>query len=104
MEIPKYIELFRKDLALKGYAESTIENYTSQIGIFLNHFNGIFTEPAKINEQSIKDWLLLAAKINSRKHRLSALKLFYKLTVKQPMKLKYIEYPRSEKHLPTVLS
>lgn len=104
MEIPKYIELFRKDLALKEYAESTIENYTSQIGIFLNHFDGIFTEPTKINEQSIKDWLLLATKVNSRKHRLSALKLFYKHTIKQPMKLKYIEYPRSEKRLPIVLS
>lgn len=104
MEIPKYIELFRKDLALKEYAKSTIENYTSQICIFLNHFDGVFTEPAKINEESIKDWLLLATKVNSRKHRLSALKLFYKHTIHQPMKLKYIEYPRSEKHLPIVLS
>ena len=26
MEIPKYIELYRKDLILKNYAESSIEN------------------------------------------------------------------------------
>ena len=77
MEIPKYVDLFRKDLELKNYAVSSIENYSSQISIFLNYFNVIFTEPAKINEQSIKDWLLNFNSINSRKHNLSALKLFY---------------------------
>lgn len=51
MEIPKYVYLFRKDLSLKNYAISSIENYSSQIAIFLNYFDGIFTEPAKINEQ-----------------------------------------------------
>lgn len=35
---------------------------------------------------------------------MSALKLFYSLTGRQPLKFKYIEYPRSEKKLPIVLS
>jgi len=39
MEIPKYIELYRKDLTLKNYARVTIDNYVSQVGIFLNHHN-----------------------------------------------------------------
>ena len=34
----------------------------------------------------------------------NSLKLFYKFTIKQPLKLKNIEYPRSEKKLPIVLS
>lgn len=104
MQIPKYVELFRKDLMLKNYSDNTIENYVSQVNCFLRRFDGEYTEPAKINEQSIKDWLLEASSINGRKHRISALKLFYSLTVKQPMKFKYIEYPRSEKKLPIVLS
>lgn len=104
MQIPKHIELFRKDLMLKNYASSSIDNYVSQVKCFLEHFDGKFTEPAKINESAIKDWLLMANSINGRKHRLSALKLFYSLTIKQPMKFKYIEYPRSEKKLPIVLS
>lgn len=29
MEIPKYVDLFRKDLELKNYAVSSIENYSS---------------------------------------------------------------------------
>ena len=104
MQIPKYIELYRKDLILKNYAQCSIENYISQIKCFLEYFNDKFTEPSKINESSIKYWLLLSNSINGRRHRLSALKLFYSLTIKQPMKFKYIEYPRQEKKLPIVLS
>lgn len=104
MNIGKYIELYSKDLKLKAYAESTIQNYCCQVELFLKHFENVANKPSEINERQIKDWLLLANSVNSRKHRLSALKLFYSLTGKQPMKLKYIEYPRSEKKLPIVLS
>lgn len=104
MEIPKYIELYRKDLLLKNYSKNSIENYVSQVYCFLNYFNGKYTEPVKINENSIKEWLLQANTINTRKHRISAVKLFYIHTIKQPLKFKHIEYPRSEKKLPIVLS
>lgn len=104
MEIPKNIEMYRKDLLLKNYAPNSIENYVCQVKTFLHFYDGKFTEPSKINEAAIKDWLLMTNSINGRKHRISALKLFYSLTIKQPMKFKYIEYPRSEKKLPIVLS
>jgi len=67
MEIPKYVNLYRKDLVLKNYSKNSIENYTSQVFNFLNYFDNKFTEPAKINENSIKDYLLLAKSINGRK-------------------------------------
>lgn len=41
MNIPKYIELYRRELLIKNYAENTIENYCSQIGSFLHHFSNI---------------------------------------------------------------
>ena len=104
MEIPKYIEMYRKDLLLKNYALSSIDNYVSQVKLLLHDHNRLFTEPAKVNEKTIKEWLLKAKSINSRKHKLSALKLFYHLTIKQPMKFKYIEYPKADKKLPIVLS
>lgn len=103
MEIPKRIEMFRKDLELKNYSLNTIENYVSQVSLFLRSFYGKYTEPSKIPERDIKEWLLQANSINGRKHRLSALKLFYKFTVRQPMKFRYIEYPRSERKLPQPL-
>ena len=58
MNIPKYIEQYRKDLKLKNYAENTISNYISQLNCFLNTFDGKFSEPQKINTECIKDWLL----------------------------------------------
>jgi site-specific recombinase XerD len=103
MNIPKYTEAFRKDLELKNYSKNTIENYVSQVFIFLKQMSSKFTEPAKVNETSIKNWLMESKSINGRKHRLSALKLFYKMTVNQPMKFRHIEYPRSEKKLPRVI-
>lgn len=104
MNIGKYTELYSEDLRLKNYSQNTIENYVSQVKCFLEYFNNTATKPSEISETKIKEWLLQANSINGRKHRISAVKLFYKLTGKQPLKFKHIEYPRSEKKLPIVLS
>lgn len=104
MNIGKYIQLYSEDLKLKNYAKSSIENYCSQLSIFLKDFEKIATKPTEISERQIKEWLLKTNTINSRKHKISAIKIFYHLTVKQPLKFKNIEYPRSEKKLPIVLS
>lgn len=103
MNIGKYTELYSEDLRLKNYAENTITNYVSQVKLFLEYFNNVATKPSEISEKQIKDWLLLAKSINGRKHRISAVKLFYKYTGKQPLKFKHIEYPRSEKKLPQII-
>lgn len=103
MEIPKYLDLYRKELVLKNYSENTIKNYSSQVDLFLRGHNNLFTEPSKINESSIKTWLLQFKTRNSMCHSISALKLFYKSVIKQPMKFRYIEYPRSEKKLPRII-
>ena len=103
MNIGKYLVMYSEDLKLKNYSSSTIENYKSQVGLFLKYFDSIVTKPSEISERQIKDWLLLANSINGRKHRISAVKLFYKYTGKQPLKFKHIEYPKSEKKLPRVI-
>lgn len=103
MNIPKFTSLYRKDLEFKNYSKNTVKNYENQVYLFLKHFDGVFTEPSKINQKSIKDWIMEANTINTRKHRLSALKLFYKFTIKQPLKFKNVEYPKSEKKLPRVI-
>jgi len=103
MNIPKYVQMYRNDLRLKNYSENTIKNYSCQVEVFLKNFNSQFTEPSKINEQSIKQWLLQFKTRNSMCHAISALKLFYSKTIKQPLKFKYIDYPRSEKKLPKII-
>ena len=103
MNIGKYIELYSEDLKLKNYSKNTIKNYTNQVKCFLEYFNNIATKPSEISEKQIKEWLLLAKSVNGRKHRISAVKLFYKFTGKQPLKFRHIEYPKSEKKLPQVI-
>lgn len=103
MNIPKYVEMYRKDLKLKNYSDNTIKNYVVQADIFLRNQERCFTEPSKINESSIKNWLLQFKTRNSMCHSISALKLFYKLTIKQPLKFRHIEYPKSENKLPQII-
>jgi site-specific recombinase XerD len=103
MNIPKYIDLYGKELLLKNYARNTIKNYVFQVEIFLKSQDQQFTEPSKINEAAIKKYLLQFKTRNSMCHSISALKLFYKMVIRQPLKFKYIEYPRSEKKLPKII-
>lgn len=104
MNIPKYVDLYRKDLEFKNYSKNSVDNYVCQVKMFLNHFDYEFTEPSKINEHKIKEWIKLGKSTNGIKHRISALKLFYIHTIRQPLKFKYIQQPRPEKKLPIVLS
>lgn len=103
MNIEKYNKLFTKDLEFKNYSKITINNYSSQIKMFLNYFSDVANKPSEISTSKIKEWIMLSDAINSRKHRLSALKLFYVLTIKQPLKFDKVEYPKSEKKLPQVI-
>ena len=104
MNIGKYIEMYSEDLKFKNYSQNTIDNYCSQVKCFLEYFSNCATKPSEISEKQIKHWLMQAQSINSRKHRISAVKLFYKYTGKQPLKFRTIEYPRSDKKLPIILS
>jgi len=103
MNIGKYVQMYSEDLRLKNYGDLTIKNYTSQVKLFLEYFDKKATKPSEINEKQIKAWLMLAQSLNGRKQRISAVKLFYSLTGKQPLKFRHIEYPRAEKHLPQVI-
>ena len=103
MNIGKYVKMYSDDLRFKHYAENTISNYSTQVKLFLEYFDQVATKPSEINEKQIKAWLMLAKSLNGRKQRISAIKLFYSLTGKQPLKFRHIEYPRAEKHLPQVI-
>lgn len=103
MNIGKYVQMYSDDLRFANYAENTVRNYAAQVDLFLKYFNSSVTKPSEITEKRIKAWLMLSKTTNSMKHRISAVKLFYELTGKQPLKFKYIKYPRSEKHLPQII-
>lgn len=96
-----YIEAYRKALMLKNMAQSTIDCYISVVQKFLSAFN---ISPQNINEQQIIDYILKYDKANTKAQQIGALKHFYSLIIKQPLKFRYIPYPRKEYHEPEILS
>ena len=103
MDIGKWTEKYSVDCRLKYNSQSTQNNYISQVKSFLFMFENE-EQPKSIPNDKIKEWLLEAKTINTRKHRLCAIKSFYELTSGMPNKIGKIPYPRSEKKLPIVLS
>lgn len=103
MDCRKWIDRASTDLKLKYDCDSTVNNYLSQIKKFLYTFTSQYREPKEIPTDIIKTYILQTQTRNTRKHRLSALKAFYRLSVNMPVKLDKIEYPRSERKLPQVI-
>jgi hypothetical protein len=89
MNSSTFIQKYEQVLKVKQYAPTTVKNYVCQVEIFLNHFKSK-DSPKHISSDEVEKYLLRAKCINSQRHAHSALKLFYKLTVHQPLKFKYI--------------
>lgn len=104
MDCRKWLDKYSTDCKMKYNSEATVSNYISCVSLFINHFTKDYREPKEIPTQEIKEWLLSAKTINTRKHRICAVKSFYQLTVGMPSKIDKIPYPKKEKKLPIVLS
>jgi site-specific recombinase XerD len=104
MNTKKWIEKYSIDCRLKYNSINTQENYISQVKSFLYYFTNDFREPKEIPTGRIKLWLLDVKSPNTRNHRLCAVKSFYQLTVKMPMKIDKIPFTKKDKQLPIVLS
>lgn len=81
----------------------TQENYQCSVGTFLKYFKDEI-DPQHITNDKIKDWLLTFDTINTRNHKLCAIKSFYEITVGMPLKLEKIPFSKKDKKLPIVLS
>ena len=103
MDIRKWYDRYSTDCKLKYPSERTQENYLCSVGTFLKYFEKE-VEPKSISTQSIKEWLLTFATINTRNHKLCAVKSFYEITVGMPIKLDKIPFSKKNKQLPIVLS
>lgn len=103
MEFRKWYYKYSTDCKLKYPSERTQENYLCSVGTFLKYFSSE-TEPKAISTQKIKEWLLTFPTINTRNHKLCAIKSFYSITVGMPIKLEKIPFSKKDKKLPIVLS
>jgi integrase/recombinase XerD len=103
MNIRNWLDKFSTDCRLKYNSQATVGNYVSHVKLFLEYFSK-YREPKEIPTEEIKEWLLQAKTINTRKQRLCSVKVFYEMTVGMPAKVARIPYPKKEEKLPIVLS
>jgi len=103
MNIPIWIDRYCTDSKLKYPSVKTQENYQSSVKSFLYKFKDT-KEPSRVSTQEIKEYLCTFDTINTRNHKLCAIKSFYEITVGMPLKLDKIPFSKKDKKLPIVLS
>lgn len=104
MKIGNYTTKLSEWMEYKRYSKESIKNYVSCLGKFLKHFENKATKPSEISAEKIKLFLTQFKEVNTHRGYLCAIKLFYSKIGNQPDKLDKVEYPRSSKKLPIVLS
>jgi integrase/recombinase XerD len=96
---------FTQDLQLRNYAPRTISVYVSAVARFALHFH---RSPDLLNAENVRQYQLhlLSLKVSwSRFNQtVSALRLFYALTLRRPDVVVMIPYGKKPKPLPAVLS
>ena len=97
----KLLASYEAELQLRNYCYHTIKCYVGLVRLFIMHF---YKHPSVISEEEIKQYLRESSSQALLKQRIGAIKRFYELVIKDPLKFKYIQYPRTEQHLPDVLS
>ena len=102
MDCRKWIARYSIDCRLKYSSIATHKNYISCVTTFLFFFKNE-REPKEISTLAIKEWLLTFG-INTRNHKLCAIKSFYEITVNMPVKIDKIPFAKKSKSLPIVLS
>lgn len=103
MDFRKWHDKYSTDCQLKYPSKRTQENYLCSVGTFLKYFEKEI-EPKSISTEDIKKWLLTFKTINTRNHKLCAVKSFYEITVGMPLKLDKIPFSKKDKKLPIVFS
>lgn len=102
MNISEHLSNFIQEMKRRNYSQNTIDNYASCIKVFFEQSKK--DHPKNINEQDIREFLLLPKMINTQRNYHSAIKKFYDICLGQKDKFKYIPYARKEQKLPIVLS
>lgn len=102
MNISEHGNLFKQEMKRRGYSESSIATYYSNLCLFLS--KSTKDHPKNINEQDIRDYLSNFSEPNSQRSQHSAIKLFYEICLGQKDKFKYLPYAKKSNKLPIVLS
>lgn len=104
MNVGNYTKQLSDWMEYKKYSPESIKNYVSCLGKFLTYFEKEATKPSEISADKIKKFLTQFKETNTHRAYLCSIKLFYSKVGNQPDKLDRVEYPKSSKKLPIVLS
>jgi integrase/recombinase XerD len=96
----------RDDLQLRNYAPLTIDCYLRCVAHFAQHFR---TPPDRLGPEHIRQYQLYLIQERhlswSRINQVvSALRFFYRITLKQPWMIEFLPHPKRPNKLPTLLS
>lgn len=99
-------EEFLQKLELKHYAQNTARIYIGMFEKFINHFKR--EDLLSINEQEIREFMLMLSKENRSKSYLNqminSIKFYYEIVQGMPNKFYELERPRKDQKLPRVIS
>lgn len=100
---PDYLNLLKE----RRYSQSTISTYTSLFSAFVNYFQK--KELCDITDEEIKNYLLYMVdkrkvSYSTQNQIINSIKFFYEQVLGLEKKKYWINRPRKEKRLPTVLS
>ena len=95
------IQQFRTELQCRKYATTSINIYTSCLGIFLKAMNG---KPKPLPFEEVKKFLAGIKNQNYHKQFTATIRHFYRMVLKQPIQMDDIPFPRPTHYLPVVLS
>jgi site-specific recombinase XerD len=106
MVMGKLQEKMKADLTLKGYSEHTREGYLRYVRRFAKHY---MRSPAEMGEEEIRAFLLHLVEEQKvdpylQKAYITALKFFYRTTLRRPEVVANLPSPKLPKHMPVVLS
>jgi len=102
MNFRTWYDRYSKDCELKYPSQRTHKSYKNSVGMFLGYFKDEI-DPKSIKVDKIKEWLLTFETINTRNHKLCAIKSFYEITVGMPLKLDKIPFSKKDKKLPQII-
>ncbi len=102
MNIKNHLKDFQDEMLRRNYSPCTIHHYSNNISCFFEWSTK--DHPKNINEKDIKLYLAQFKEPNTQKCHHSAIKLFYKIVLRQKNKFRYIPYVRKSRRLPIVLS
>jgi integrase/recombinase XerD len=98
---------FVKTMKLKDLSIKTIKTYTSMLRLFLNYYKD--RRPDDLTDEDIREYLLYAVdkkKVSQsyQNQAINAIKFYYEQVLGRPTRTYYLQRPKHESRLPSVLS